>query len=37
MMLEESPEAQLEVLDQPAGPEALVIGGDDLHDPDRAG
>jgi hypothetical protein len=37
MMLEDSAEAQLEVLDQPAGPEALVIGGDDLDDPDLAG
>src|SRR5271166_1667956 len=37
MMMEQSAQAQLEVLDQPAGAEALVIGRDDLHDPDLVG
>jgi hypothetical protein len=37
MMLEESAEAQRQVLDQAAGAEALVIGRDDLHDPDLTG
>src|SRR6185437_12497567 len=31
-----SAKAHLQVLDQPAGPEALVIGRDDLHDTDLA-
>src|SRR6185312_17115122 len=37
MMLEECPEAQLQVLDQPTGSETLVVGRDDLDDPDLAG
>jgi hypothetical protein len=36
MMLKECTETQLQVLDQPAGPEALIIGLDNLDDPDLA-
>jgi hypothetical protein len=37
MMLDQGPEAQLEVLDQAAGPEALVVWSHDLDDSDIAG
>ena len=36
-MAEEGPESYLQVLGQPAGSESLVIGSDDLHNPDLAG
>ncbi|SKV49647.1 Uncharacterised protein [Mycobacteroides abscessus subsp. abscessus] len=32
-MLEEHPQAQLQVFGEPAGPKALVVACDDLNDP----